>query len=200
MKTGWILTVVNGGELHHDIAFARHVIDQGVDPEAITRAKCALADRLLREFWNEGVHCEMFPLTQELRAEILHFLERLRVVGEVNRYTMDMELQRIRIANELLDSMGLNAAFEPRTDEAPEDGPSAETSESRRRVVRRTIPFIVRAKIMARDGFKCVQCESVLALEIDHRIPLSKGGTDDEANLQTLCGRCNRRKGADLDT
>jgi len=32
-------------------------------------------------------------------------------------------------------------------------------------------------------------------LEIDHKVPRSKGGPDDDGNLQLLCGNCNRRKG-----
>src|SRR3990167_711419 len=31
-------------------------------------------------------------------------------------------------------------------------------------------------------------------LEIDHIIPVSKGGTNDEANLTTSCWRCNLKK------
>ena len=31
-------------------------------------------------------------------------------------------------------------------------------------------------------------------IEIDHVVPLSRGGTDDESNWQPLCGRCNRYK------
>ena len=30
--------------------------------------------------------------------------------------------------------------------------------------------------------------------EIDHIVPKSKGGQDDDANLQLLCGNCNRIK------
>lgn len=35
-------------------------------------------------------------------------------------------------------------------------------------------------------------------LDIDHIEPASKGGTDDESNLQVLCSQCNRAKGNHL--
>lgn len=60
----------------------------------------------------------------------------------------------------------------------------------------------LRQKIKERDGYTCCQCglsteqEPNLLLEIDHIIPLSKGGLTTESNLQTLCWRCNRSKGA----
>ena len=55
----------------------------------------------------------------------------------------------------------------------------------------------LRYKVMKRDGFKCVLCgktkkESIL--EIDHIIPVSKGGGNNLKNLQTLCFDCNRGK------
>lgn len=62
----------------------------------------------------------------------------------------------------------------------------------------------LRRKIKERDGYKCRYCkislndEPNLLLEIDHIIPLSKGGLTIEDNLQTLCWKCNRSKGTKL--
>ncbi|MCI6003816.1 MAG: HNH endonuclease [Allisonella histaminiformans] len=62
----------------------------------------------------------------------------------------------------------------------------------------------LRQHIKERDGFTCkicgasIQQEPNLLLEIDHIIPISKGGMTTEENLQTLCWRCNRSKGAKI--
>ena len=62
----------------------------------------------------------------------------------------------------------------------------------------------LREKIKERDGYTCQICglsnkdEPNLLLEIDHIIPLSKGGMTTEGNLQILCWRCNRSKGAKI--
>lgn len=62
----------------------------------------------------------------------------------------------------------------------------------------------LRTQIKERDNFTCCQCgnsvfsEPNLLLEIDHIIPVSKGGLTREDNLQTLCWKCNRAKGAKL--
>ena len=58
----------------------------------------------------------------------------------------------------------------------------------------------LREFIKARDHFTCCNCgnstsiEPNLLLEIDHIIPVSKGGRTVEDNLQTLCWKCNRAK------
>jgi hypothetical protein len=62
----------------------------------------------------------------------------------------------------------------------------------------------LREQIKIRDSFTCKTChlstdvEKNLLLEIDHIIPLAKGGITSESNLQTLCWRCNRSKGAKI--
>ncbi|MBO5730794.1 MAG: HNH endonuclease [Treponema sp.] len=54
--------------------------------------------------------------------------------------------------------------------------------------------------IKNRDNFTCCSCgnsirlEPNLLLEIDHIIPVAKGGCTVEENLQTLCWKCNRAK------
>ena len=55
-------------------------------------------------------------------------------------------------------------------------------------------PFEVQ-KIFERDGAKCKNCGRQDKLTIDHIIPTSKGGTNEEINLQVLCERCNKKKG-----
>jgi len=62
------------------------------------------------------------------------------------------------------------------------------------RLARRHIPDPLRAEVLLRDGARCRRCRTAVNLEIDHIVPLSKGGRTEEANLQTLCRRCNRRK------
>lgn len=59
-----------------------------------------------------------------------------------------------------------------------------------------TVAREVRAAIYNRDGHRCAACGSADDLTIDHIYPVSLGGSDDPANLQTLCRPCNCRKGA----
>jgi len=51
-------------------------------------------------------------------------------------------------------------------------------------------------RIFERDGYSCKRCGSQTDLQVDHIVALANGGTEDDGNLQTLCGPCNRRKGA----
>ena len=58
-------------------------------------------------------------------------------------------------------------------------------------------PFVV-TTIFQRDGAKCKSCYRQDNLTIDHIIPTSKGGTNEESNLQVLCERCNKKKGNNI--
>jgi 5-methylcytosine-specific restriction enzyme A len=59
---------------------------------------------------------------------------------------------------------------------------------------RRPISDRIRAAVLIRDGGRCRSCGSARHLEVDHIVPICKGGDAEESNLQTLCRRCNRRK------
>ena len=62
----------------------------------------------------------------------------------------------------------------------------------------RYIPSAVKTAVWRRDGGRCVQCGSNERLEYDHIIPVSKGGSNTERNIQILCEKCNRSKSAKI--
>ena len=62
---------------------------------------------------------------------------------------------------------------------------------------RTTLPKTVRFEIFKRDKFTCQYCGKSapdVILEIDHIIPVAKGGTNEIMNLVTACRDCNRGK------
>lgn len=53
------------------------------------------------------------------------------------------------------------------------------------------------ARIKARDLYTCAGCGRITtALEVDHVVPLWKGGADTDGNLQCLCRECHSAKTA----
>lgn len=63
----------------------------------------------------------------------------------------------------------------------------------------------LREAIKQRDNYTCCKCgnsvlnEPNLLLEVDHIIPISKGGRTEANNLQTLCWKCNREKADNIE-
>lgn len=58
----------------------------------------------------------------------------------------------------------------------------------------------IRHRIMSRDCGLCQACQRAgklaLATEVDHKLPVWDGGTDEEHNLEALCAPCHRVKTA----
>lgn len=107
------------------------------------------------------------------------------------------------------DCESCGIAFMARTDQAGRfcsmecagNAHGAEVSRSRP-----NIPARIRKSVYARDGFACQLCSSPVRLDadvnhprypnLDHIVPYSKGGSDDEANLRLACRQCNLMRGA----
>lgn len=64
-------------------------------------------------------------------------------------------------------------------------------------MARKPIPKSLRFEVFKRDKFACQYCGRTapdVILEIDHIMPVSKGGSNDIMNLVTSCRDCNRGK------
>ncbi len=52
----------------------------------------------------------------------------------------------------------------------------------------------IRQKVLERDGHRCTSCGKNYELTVDHKTPLSLGGSNTFANLTTLCKNCHENK------
>ena len=69
--------------------------------------------------------------------------------------------------------------------------------------MRENISYELRQAVFERDNYTCQYCGRSYEeadLEIEHIIPISKGGNNDIRNLATACGACNRTKGTRILT
>ena len=69
------------------------------------------------------------------------------------------------------------------------------------RVERGKVTNKLRFYIYNRDGYKCKKCGKngkYANLEVDHIVPISRGGLSTSNNLQTLCHDCNMEKGTNI--
>lgn len=88
---------------------------------------------------------------------------------------------------------------EPVGTRASNEQPAAPRVESRSG--NRSVGWRLRYLVLHRDQFRCQACgrspavDAGTTLQVDHIIPWAHGGATVEANLQTLCERCNVGKG-----
>lgn len=62
-----------------------------------------------------------------------------------------------------------------------------------------SLPESVRRRVLASFSYRCAYCQTSErlvgpVLEVDHVIPQSRGGTDEETNLVAACTLCNSHK------
>lgn len=78
--------------------------------------------------------------------------------------------------------------------------PVTETKEPRR--VSKYVPRDMAIRVVRRDGNICQICGRLLLdreIQIDHIVPVSKGGSTTESNLRATCKECNRSKKDRID-
>ncbi len=129
-----------------------------------------------------------FPLFIE-GGKIIFFKDRLFMPERIARTIQEKEEVVLRVKKAIYDEevdlsnlkaavANLEAAIEYRKSKAK----------------RMSIPEDVKLVVWARDGGACSHCGSKMNLQFDHIIPLSKGGSNSEANIQILCQLCNLKK------
>jgi 5-methylcytosine-specific restriction endonuclease McrA len=56
----------------------------------------------------------------------------------------------------------------------------------------------LKMEVLQAAGFRCEKCKRRHRLTIDHIVPRVMGGGNHRGNLQCLCKRCNKEKGATI--
>jgi hypothetical protein len=61
---------------------------------------------------------------------------------------------------------------------------------------KRNVTGLMKKKVAAGQAWKCGACAATLdeTYEVDHKLALYKGGSNDESNLVALCPHCHRKK------
>jgi hypothetical protein len=140
-----------------------------------------------RAFW---IKVEVLPYDTFTPTEIDEMLSDLQRAGFIRRYTVGGR-RLIQIAAFLKHQ---SPHFKEPASELP--GPRGHKDTP---IVAFGVSAEQRKRILARDRHRCVKCGAGIRLSIDHVVPVSKGGTNDDANLQTLCKKCNCKKGNRLE-
>jgi 5-methylcytosine-specific restriction endonuclease McrA len=130
-------------------------------------------------------------IAQEEKLDIIHDYSVICAVSYtspagVNSYVKDALFSKEEIVDVLNRMRREHAYFQ--------------SEEFRRKNERAKVTPSLRYDVMRRDGFRCCLCGRTasdgIELEVDHIVPISKGGSTIGSNLQTLCRDCNRGKSA----
>jgi 5-methylcytosine-specific restriction enzyme A len=96
--------------------------------------------------------------------------------------------------NQFLEDLPLDALVDIVKGRSPSVSPVAKT---KTRTIRKPLGAKLRLLILERDHFKCQLCGKTAKetrLEVDHIVPVARGGKDSLENLHTICFDCNRGK------
>ena len=130
----------------------------------------------------------MGTLVGDVESKEEYILTTLRKVGYTHNHWFIKERILVEI-DYMLDALDILVE--------PDFMPIASATDSDGEPDRR-IPSDVKISVWRRDEGECVKCASQQRLEYDHIIPVSKGGSNTERNIQLLCEKCNREKATSI--
>ena len=156
-------------------------------------------------------HLEQYAQYEKARANLSHRVEARRKYQEEHEEQISEYKKRWAAENEESVSASKRKHYEIHRDEIiarskkwgednPEKVRKAKANNSRKRGAARhasTGSFTAAefGALCERYGNRCLACgDTEAALQADHVVPLTRGGTDDIGNIQPLCGTCNRKK------
>lgn len=75
---------------------------------------------------------------------------------------------------------------------------SAERHRATREILRvaqndEAVARATRRMVLKRDGYRCTMCGATEDLQVHHVVPRRADGSNDSANLTTLCAECHAR-------
>jgi len=117
------------------------------------------------------------------------------------RYRQHNYMRSSYFVSVLDDSTAYSFAWlQDRHEKLAETGYSCSLREYSCKNQRKLMTKELRKQIMERDNYTCQICGKYMpdevGLQIDHIIPVVKGGKTIPSNLRVLCDKCNRKKGA----
>ena len=178
----------------------------------IKQIKNAKGNKMMFEKYKEEVaeKCKLgcfdvedLPGDRDRLLKIEKTLFKKKLEAPVTNYSVTVNLELTKINDVYLDSKGarfsmseLCELIDRVNDKNGDFYNDREIWDAICRVERGKVSNKLRFAIYERDGWCCRKCgRHTDDLEIDHIIPVSKGGKSEPNNLQTLCRRCNKEKG-----
>ena len=173
-----------------------------------TQKPLALYERIIKASSNEGdVVLDPFAgcATTCIAAERLG---RDWIAIDINKEAKDVMLERLRKEAQLPQgsqsherAISVKTELPTRTDDGVDAAPELVLISPKPKAPRYTAREL-RGRLILEDGMKCQGCGWVPHheeyLEVDHRVPKSKGGRDGLRNRVLLCSPCNSAKGNKL--
>ena len=172
--------------------------------------KCKLCVRTRAQKYRRE-HLEQYARLEKARANLPHRIEARRKYQEEHKEEISEYKKGWAAENEESVSASKRKHYELNRDEIiarskkwaesnPEKVRQAKANNSRkRRAARHASPGCFTAEefraLCESYGNRCLACgDTEAALEADHVVPLTRGGSDNISNIRPLCGSCNRRR------